>query len=555
MFLIKTAGSTRWIFAVCVACAVSGVLSSPACPQTPAAATAPTASESPEQIDQVWQHASAKYDAPRAALLQDVDRGDREGPFRPDWESLKNYAAPEWYKDAKFGIFIHWGVYSVPAFGNEWYPRNMYRKGSEEYKHHLATYGPQDKFGYKDFIPMFKAEHFDPSAWARLFKEAGAKYVVPVAEHHDGFAMYDSGLSDWTAAKMGPQRDVIGELAKAVRAEGLHFGASSHRVEHNFFLGVGRQIVSDINDPQYAAFYGPAHNWLVNPDGTPLSNDFSYVSSAWTADWLARATEIVEKYHPDVMYFDWWIGQPSVRADLTRFAAFYYNSELKFSGHAGVINYKDYAMQDHSAVLDIERGQLADIRPLYWQTDTSVSNKSWGYINGDTFKTPQFIVHQLVDIVSKNGNLLLNIGPRSDGTIPEEVQSVLRDVGSWLKVNGEAIYGTRPWKIYGEGPTKVAAGSFHDTDTATYTAEDFRFTTKGTTLYAIELAWPSAGEAIIHSLDTSAGSSRVASVVLLGSGANLSFRQQADGLHIQLPAQFPGKYAYAFRIEFAGAIS
>jgi len=466
-------------------------------------ASAPTASEEPIVIDQAWQHASAKYDEARAAILKEVDRNGHNGPFRADWESLQKYEVPEWYKDAKFGIFIHWGVYSVPAFGNEWYPRNMYREESDEYKHHIATYGAADKFGYKDFVPMFKAERFDAASWARLFKEAGAKYVVPVAEHHDGFAMYDSGLSDWTAAKMGPHRDVIGELAKAVRAEGLHFGASSHRVEHNFFLGVGRRIASDINDPKYAAFYGPAHNWMEAKQGTPLSNDFTFVSAAWTADWLARSSEIVEKYHPDIMYFDWWIGQAAVRADLARFAAFYYNTSLKYGDHVGVINYKDYAIQEHSAVLDLERGQLGEIRPLYWQTDTSVSNKSWGYIKDDTFKTPEFVVQQLIDIVSKNGNLLLNIGPRSDGTIPEEVQAVLRDVGSWLKLNGEAIYGTRPWKIYGEGPTKVAAGSFHDTDTAGYTAEDFRFTTKGKTLYAIELGWPSRGETMIHSLGSS----------------------------------------------------
>jgi alpha-L-fucosidase len=521
--------------------------------QAPTSPSAPTAAEDPAAIDQAWQKASAKYDGPRVAILKDVDAVGHQGPFRPDWESLQKYEVPEWYRDAKFGIFIHWGVYSVPAFGNEWYPRNMYRGGSEEYKHHIATYGPQDKFGYKDFIPLFKAEHFDPAAWARLFKEAGAKYVVPVAEHHDGFAMYDSGLSDWTAAKMGPHRDVIGELAQAVRAEGLHFGASSHRVEHNFFLGVGRAIPSDINDPKYAAFYGPAHAWLENKRGTPVANDFSYVSSAWADDWLARASEIVEKYHPDIMYFDWWIGQPSIRPNLSRFAAFYYNASLKYGAHVGVINYKDYAIQEHSAVLDLERGQLGDIRPLSWQTDTSVSNKSWGYIKDDTFKSPQFVVDQLVDIVSKNGNLLLNIGPKSDGTIPDEVQQVLRDVGSWLKVNGDAIYGTRPWKVYGEGPTQVAAGSFHDTDTATYTAEDFRFTTKGNTVYAIELGWPSGGEAVIHALGTSVGEQKIASVDLLGSDSKLQFEQQPDGLHIRLPGQEPGKYAYAFRVRFEGA--
>jgi len=512
--------------------------------------TAPSASEDPKRIDQIWQKASSKYDDARSALLNEIDQADHQGPFRPDWESLQTYEAPAWYRDAKFGIFIHWGAYSVPAFGSEWYPRLMYVNGSPEYKHHLEKYGSQDKFGYKDFIPMFKAEHFDAAAWAELFKKAGAKYVVPVAEHHDGFAMYDSGLSDWTVVKMGPHRDTTGELAKAVRAVGLHFGVSSHRVEHNFFLGPGRTFPSDVNDPQYAMFYGPAHSWLMNPPGTPLNNDFTYVSSEWTNDWLARSAELVKKYEPDIVYFDWWIGQPSIRLNLTRFAAYYYNSSLKYGDHIGVINYKDYAMQDHSAVLDLERGQLGDIRPLPWQTDTSVSNKSWGYINDDTFKSPEFIVHQLIDIVSKNGNLLLNIGPRSDGTIPDEVQRVLLEVGDWLSVNGEAIYGTRPWRVYGEGPTKVTAGSFHDTENANYKPEDFRFTSKGDVLYAIGLAWPVNGEALVHSLAQSAGSSRVRSVTLLGNDSELKFDQRVDGLHLQLPAQAPAKYAYALRVTF-----
>lgn len=513
-------------------------------------ATAPTASQDPESIDQIWQRASSKYDSERATLLKKVDSADRQGPFRADWESLQKYEVPQWYKDAKFGIFIHWGVYSVPAFGNEWYPRNMYVQGSPEYKHHVAAYGRQDKLGYKDFIPMFKAEHFDPGAWAELFKKSGAKYVVPVAEHHDGFAMYDSGLSDWTAVKMGPHRDTTGELGKAVRAAGLHFGVSSHRVEHNFFLGVGRSIPSDVNDPQYAAFYGPAHNWLSPPADAPLNDDFTYVSSAWADDWLARGAEVVEKYHPDIVYFDWWIGQALIRPNLTKFAAFYYNSSLKYGDHVGVINYKNNAMQEHSAVLDLERGQLGDIRPLYWQTDTSVSDKSWGYIKDDTFKSPEFVVHQLIDIVSKNGNLLLNIGPRSDGTIPEEVQQVLLDVGAWLNVNGESIYGTRPWRIYGEGPTKVAAGSFHDTDTTRYTADDFRFMTKGDALYAIGLAWPANGEAVIHSLASTVGTEHVQSVILLGRDIKLQFEQRADGLHVSVPAQSAAKYAYALRVTF-----
>lgn len=515
--------------------------------------TAPTVSESPEKIDELWQKASGKYDAQRTELLKDVENADRGGPYRADWESLKSYEAPEWYKDAKFGIFIHWGAYSVPAFGSEWYPRMMYVAGSPEYQHHVATYGTQDKFGYKDLIPMFKAEHFDPPTWAELFRKAGAKYVVPVAEHHDGFAMYDSGLSDWTVAKMGPHRDTTGELAKAVRAAGLHFGVSSHRVEHNFFLGPGRAIPSDVNDPQYAMLYGPAHNWLMNPWGTPLNNDFTYVSSAWANDWLARSAELVEKYHPDIVYFDWWIGQAAIRANLARFAAFYYNSSMKYGDHVGVINFKDYAMQEHSGVLDLERGQLGDIRPLYWQTDTSVSNKSWGYIESDTFKSPQFVVDQLIDIVSKNGNLLMNIGPRSDGTIPEQVQQVLLDVGAWLNVNGEAIYGTRPWRTYGEGPTKVTAGSFHDTDVANYKPEDFRFTTKGDALYVIGFAWPASGEAVVRSLAATVGSKPVASVGLLGGDSSLRFEQRVDGLHVYLIGPPPAKYAYALRLKFQHA--
>jgi alpha-L-fucosidase len=517
--------------------------------------SAPTASKSPELIDQIWRQASSKYDQERAVILQFVESVIQQGPFRPEWQSLQTYKVPEWYRDAKFGIFIHWGIYSVPAFGSEWYPRDMYRPGSAESKHHIATYGSVDKFGYKDFIPIFKAEHFDPVAWARLFKESGAKYVVPVFEHHDGFAMYASALSDWTAAKMGPHRDLVGDLASAVRTEGLHLGASSHRVEHNFFFDGGRAIQSDVNDPEYAALYGPGHTWMKARENTPLENDFTFVSSSWTDDWLARSAEIVEKYHPDIIWFDWWIGQPSVRNPLTRFAAFYYNTSQKYAGEPGVINYKDFAMEEHSAVLDVERGQLADIRLLLWQTDTSISNKSWGYVQNDTFKSPEFIVGQLVDIVSKNGNLLLNVGPRSDGTIPDEVQRVLLDVGAWLKVNGEAIYGTRPWKVYGEGPTKVAAGSFHDTDIQRYTPEDFRFTEKNGNLYAIELRWPTKHEAVIRSLTppTLASEERIQSIQLLGSEAKLWFALRPDGLHVRLPDHGAGKYPCAIRISFASS--
>jgi alpha-L-fucosidase len=514
--------------------------------------TSPTASLDPATIDRIWQKASAAYNGPRAEILKRVDRQASAGPFRPEWQSLANYQVPDWYKDAKFGIFIHWGLYAVPAFGSEQYPRAMYTEGSKVYKHHLETYGPLNKFGYKDFIPMFKAERYDPAAWARLFKQAGAKYVVPVFEHHDGFAMYNSDLSDWTASKTGPHRDLAGDLSKAVRAEGLHLGASSHRIEHDWFMGAGRNIESDLNDPKLAAFYGPSHlQFALDEEADNFLEDWTYVSPEFASDWLARDAEIVEKYHPELFYFDFWIGHPEVRSYLARFAAFFYN-ETSGQGSLGVINYKLDAMHPKSAVYDVERGVVAGIRPEYWQTDTSISNKSWGYIKDDVFKTPDFVVRELVDIVSKNGNLLLNVGPRADGTVPEEVQQILLDVGAWLGVNGEAIYGTRPWKVFGEGPTKVAEGPVRDTKSQPYTAEDFRFTAKGNVVYAIEMAWPSGNETVIHSFGTDAlgTGKKIESVALLGASAKLQFQQEADGLRIGLPQQAPGKYAYAFRILF-----
>ncbi len=518
--------------------------------QVSAEADAPTPTVDPLTIDRIWQKASAAYDGQRAQILKRVDHQASDGPFRPEWQSLATYQVPDWYKDAKFGIFIHWGLYAVPAFGSEQYPRAMYTEGSKIYKHHLETYGPLNKFGYKDFIPMFQAEHYDPAAWARLFKQAGAKYVVPVFEHHDGFAMYNSDLSDWTAAKMGPHRDLAGDLAIAVRAEGLHVGASSHRIEHDWFMGAGRRIESDLNDPRLAGFYGPSHlQFALDEEADNFLEDWTYVSPEFASDWLARDAEIVEKYHPELFYFDFWIGHPEVRSYLARFAAFFYN-ETSSRGSLGVINYKLDAMHPKSAVYDVERGVVAGIRPDYWQTDTSISNKSWGYIKDDVFKTPDFVVRELVDIVSKNGNLLLNVGPRADGTIPEEVQQILRDVGAWLGVNGEAIYGTRPWKVFGEGPTKVAEGPVRDTKSQPYTAEDFRFTAKENVVYAIEMAWPSGSKTLIHSLGTDAlgAGKKIESVALLGSSAKLQFQQQAAGLRIDLPPQAPGKYAYVFQI-------
>ena len=506
---------------------------------------APTAdSVSAEVRDAQWRSALSKYDTKRQEWLEKVAAGDSSGPFQPDWLSLRQYHAPKWYEEARFGIFIHWGIYSVPGFGNEWYSRNMYWEGTPEFAHHREAYGLQDKAGYKDLIPLFKADKFDPRAWAKLFREAGARYVVPVAEHHDGFAMYDSELSDWTAVKMGPRRDLLGELRSAILAEGLHFGLSSHRAEHDWFFEGGRHTRSDVNDPANAAFYGPAQNRLSSRSESNLEDDFTYVSQGWLDDWLARTAEVVTRYQPELVYFDWWVGQPSFRNTLPKFLAYYYNRGVATGGV--VVNYKDLSAAPGTGTLDVERGQLTDIQQQVWQTDTSISNISWGYLEHDSFKTPEFIIHMLVDVVSKNGNLLLNVGPRPDGTIPEEAQRILREVGEWLKVNGEAIYGSKPWTRFGEGPTAASGGSFHEGQAKPYTPQDFRFTTGGGHLYAIELGWPEDGQVLIHSITTDL---KVTQVRLLGVAGRVPFTQDAQGLHLRLPAGRHGAHAWVYRIE------
>lgn len=481
----------------------------------------------------LWFHVGAQtYQERIDEARKKIDRGAAQGPFRATWTSLERYKIPAWYQDAKFGIFIHWGGYSVPGFGDEWYPRNMYLLGDAAFQHHVEKYGPQSKFGYKDLLPMFHAEKFDPDQWASLFRKSGAKYVVPVAEHHDGFAMYDSSLTDWNAAKMGPKRDVLGDLAAAVRRQGLHFGASSHRAEHWWFYEGGMQFDSDVKDPNNSGLYGPARPQKTEPD------------KAFLDDWIARDAEIVDKYQPELMWFDWWIEQPAFEPYLQRFASFYYNRGAQWK-RGVAINYKNSAFPGHTAVLDIERGKVDGVSPSFWQSDTSVSRWSWGYIERDQFKSTAAIVADLVDIVSKNGTLLLNIGPRADGTIPEQAQKILTEMGGWLATNGQAIYGTRPWKIYGEGPTRTPAGSFKDTAGKPYTSEDIRFTQKGTTLYAIALAWPADGRITIKTL----AGTPVKRIELLGSTAKLRWSQTAGGLTIDLPVEKPGDYAFAFKIS------
>ena len=476
-------------------------------------------------------------------LLSGIDEHAKsQQPYQPTWESLSNYSCPDWFRDAKFGIFIHWGLYAVPGFGSEWYPRWMYLDstvwGLNYYQHHVRTYGTPDIFGYKDFIPLFKAEKFDADEWAQLFKASGAQYVVPVAEHHDGFAMYNTSLSRWNAFNMGPKRDIIGELSVAVRKQGMIFGLSSHRIEHWFFMNNGLTTKSDVNDPAYADFYGPARDEHEQP------------STEYMNDWLLRNCELVDKYQPQLFWFDWWIEQPAMEPYRKTFAAYYYNRGKSWNKGV-VINFKNNAYPDNVAVFDIERGTSRATRKYPWQTDTSIGKKSWGWIEGEENKTANEIIDALIDIVSKNGNLLLNVGPKPDGTISQEQADVLLAIGNWLKINAEAIYGTRPWVISEEGPTVATEGSFGDQKPVAYTSKDIRFTSKGTNVFAFCLDVPEGNKIIIRSLGSKMPhAGKIATIELLGSNEKIKWVQQGEMLVITLPEILPCKEAIGFKMTF-----
>ncbi len=432
----------------------------------------------------------------KQAYLKQIEDVIAKGPYKDDWDSLSAHRTPEWFKEAKFGIFIHWGVYSVPAFGSEWYSRNMYIQGSPEYQHHIDTYGPHKDFGYKDFIPMFKAEKFNAEEWVGLFKKAGAKYVVPVAEHHDGFQMYKSEISHWNAFEMGPGRDVLGELTAEMNKQGLVNGASTHRIEHWFFMGHGKEFESDITDKEKEGdFY-----WPAMPEGNHQDLFSEPVPTEdFLEDWMIRTCELIDRYRVKELYFDWWIQHSSAKKYLKKIAAYYYNRALEW-GEEVHIAYKHDAFMFGTATVDIERGQFSQIQPFVWQTDTAIAKNSWCYTENNEFKEAKNILCDLVDVVSKNGCMLLNVGPKADGTISEKDRKVLLEIGKWLEVNGEAIYGTGIWRVAQEGPTLVEEGQFTDGKDKVFTREDFRFTRKGSCLYAICLSYPKDGKVVIKSL-------------------------------------------------------
>jgi len=474
--------------------------------------------------------------------------------YEPTWESLRTHTTPKWFQDAKFGIYTHWGVYSVPACGpnGTWYPYNMYREGTEQHEYHVKTYGPPSEFGYKDFVPMFRAERFHAEEWAELFKKAGAQFAGPVGEHHDGFSMWDSQFTDWNATRMGPGRDVVGELESAIRAQGMRFMVALHHAENWWFYPHWREEF-DTSDPRYVGLYGPLHNldWAQHKPQTR-----ERWQEWWQQDkpgkeylekWLAKTREVIDKYQPDMLWFDFGIrGLPEkYRRDLL---AYYYNKQREW-GREVAVTYKFHDLVPGTAVVDLELGRMGELTYHDWITDTSVDDQgAWSYVQDAGFKTVRTLVHNLIDNVSKNGNLLLNVGPKANGEIPEEAKQCLLGIGKWLDVNGEAIYGTIPWIKYGEGPTQMeTTGYFSERQEVEYTAKDIRFTAKDDVLYATFLGWPEK-QVTIGALKR-LYQAEISSVMMLGVDRELKWSMTEDGLVVERPEAKPCEHAYVFRIK------
>ncbi len=473
------------------------------------------------------------------------------GPFAPTWESLRDhYRVPEWFNQAKFGIFIHWGLYSIPARINEWYLRHMY---TTDVQWHTEHYGPPDRFGYKDFIPLFKAEKYDPHEWAELFVKAGARYVVPVAEHHDGFAMWDSDLTPWCAGKMGPKRDLIGELAAAVRERNLIFGLSNHRMEHHDFGYPAAGVPNDEFDPRYAGFYGPPIPGAMNEGNA---------SKPFQEDWLARVQEQVDKYQPQMIYFDNGVNPRSYDDVKLRAAAYYYNQATGWGKQATIAS-KDVAYL-FGSVQDFEKQQRAPkwIYPAAgWQIDDALGS-TWGYTTDMTVRSAESVVRELFETASTGGNLLLNISPRGDGSVPDEQQRVLKQIGDWLRVNGEGVYGTRVWIPFGEGPMmpREAPGDWKGGSTdqpgpklarqaiPAASESDFRFTAGRGAVYAFGYRLPAKRARILTFAD---GMAKVERVMLLGTNEPARFVQTAEALEVTLPneAKSSAEMPYCLRID------
>ncbi|HSQ43885.1 MAG TPA: alpha-L-fucosidase [Ginsengibacter sp.] len=511
-----------------------------------------------------------------------------QGTFEPTWDSLKQYEVPEWFRDAKFGMWAHWGPQCQPEYG-DWYARQMYIEGSRDYKYHVEKYGHPSKFGFKDVIHEWKAKNWNPEELVSLYANAGAKYFVALANHHDNFDNYNSKYQRWNSTKIGPMKDLIGGWEKAARKNGLRFGVSVHAAHASLFYepsqsadkigtfagipydgklqkadgkgkwwdGLDPQELYEQRKPLVNGNYDIGKQWA-------WGNGAIVPSKAYCDKFLNRTIDLINKYNPDLLYFDdtalplWPISDAGLKI-----AAHFYNQSIQKHGKLqAVLTGKVLDVEQRKCMVwDIERGQSNNIEPLHWQTDTCIGN--WHYdrplYDKHGYKTAKTVVHTLIDIVSKNGNLLLNIPVRGDGTIDDDERKIVAGITDWMKINSQAIYSTRPWKIFGEGPATedvapLKAEGFNEGKGKPFTAEDIRFTTKDKSIYAFALGWPGDKEVIIKSLASASANldgKKIANVTLLGYNGNLQWSQADNGLKIKMPLQPPCEHAVVMKIEGA----
>lgn len=512
----------------------------------------------------------------------------QKGPYQPNWESLKQYKTPNWYRDAKFGIWGHWGPQCQPEQG-DWYARFMYEPGSKAYNFHVSKYGHPSEKGFKEVIHEWKAENWDPASLLSLYKRAGAKFFVGMASHHDNFDNYNSKYQEWNSTKLGPKRDIIGEWAKAARKEGLHFGVSVHSAHASLFMetsqhadktGAKAGISYDGNiqkkdgkgtwwdgfDPQ--ELYAQNHKLSEGTDNVyTIHKQWDWVNGASIPDkaycdkFLNRTIDLINQYDPDLLYFDdtalplWPISDAGLKI-----AAHLYNNSIKKKGKLeAVLNGKVLTEEQRQCMVwDIEKGRSDRMEPLPWQCDTCLGN--WHYersvFDDHHYKTAKAVIHNLLDVVSKNGTMLLSVPVRGDGTIDSDEQKILEEIGSWMEMNDEGIFGTRPWKLFGEGPAQEASNplkdqGFNESGGKPFSAADYRFTTKNNTLYVYSLGWPENGKALIKSLakGNTLRSEPIQKVEILG-GEALKYNILSEGLEVILPENRNAlDYAFGLKIS------
>lgn len=516
-----------------------------------------------------------------ASFLKNLNQPAAE-PFLPTWESLQNYTVPEWYRNAKFGIWAHWGPQCEPEHG-DWYARGMYEEGSDHYKYHLQKYGHPSKFGFKDVIHQWKAEKWNPDQLVALYKRVGAKYFFAMANHHDNLDLWNSKYQSWNSVKVGPKKDLIGGWAKAAKKQGLPFGVSVHAAhawtwyetaqrsdKTGPLAGIPYDGKLTMADGKGAWWQGMdpqdlyAQNHAVSKNGLQWewNNGTTVPSKEYCDKFLKRTLELIDKYEPELLYFDDTVlpfhGLNDVGLQL---AAHHYNQSMKRNKGMlkAVVNGKILnEMQRKCLVWDIERGQSNVIEPFTWQTDTCIGG--WHYdkrlYENKRYKSAQTVIQTLADIVSKNGNLLLNIPVKGNGSIDDQEVAILEEIAAWMKINAECIFDTRPWKVYGEGPAisdaaPIAAQGFNEGKGKPFGAADMRFTTKGDTLYAVVFGWPADGLVKVKSLSdgNTLRPGAVSKVELVG-GSELRFQRNSEALEVTLPENKPAlTYANVLKIS------